>query len=88
MPRYYFQLVDQGRIYHDSEGVQCSDDEAARHEAAVALSEVAKEVLVANGLLHKFEIIVFNDDGGTVWRTSLDFEATAGGATGEVPTPT
>jgi hypothetical protein len=82
MPRYYFQLIDQGQVYHDSEGTDCPDDEAARHEAAVTLSEVAKEVLVADGLLHEFEMIVFNDEGGTVWRTSLDFEAVAGSAHG------
>lgn len=80
MPRYYFQLIDQGKIYHDSEGVDCPDDEAARHEAGVALTEVARDVLAADGLMHEFEIIVRNEDGGTVWRTSLDFEAVPGDA--------
>jgi hypothetical protein len=48
MPRYYFQLTDQGQVFHDSEGTECRDDEAARHEAAVALTEVAREVLTTH----------------------------------------
>ena len=80
MPRYHFQLIDQGRIYDDSDGLEFKDDEAARHEAAITLTEVAREVLAVDGLLHQFEIIVRNDEGGTVWRTTLDFEAQAGSA--------
>jgi hypothetical protein len=82
MPRYFFQLIDEGKVYHDSEGAECEDDEAARHEAAITLSQVARDVLAADGLFHEFEMIVFNDEGGTVWRTSLDFPADPGGAHG------
>jgi hypothetical protein len=82
MPRYFFKLIDEGRVFEDMEGVECPDDEAARHEAAVTLSEVARDVLAADGLLHEFEMVVTNDEGGTVWRTHLDFSAEAGGAHG------
>jgi hypothetical protein len=61
MPRYYFQLIDQGRSYFDSEGQDLPNHEAARHEAALALSEVARDVLVKDGLLHEFEILVLDD---------------------------
>jgi len=80
MPRYFFKLIDEGQVFDDTEGVECADDEAARHEAAVTLSEVARDVLATDGLFHGFEIVVLNDKGSTVWRTQLDFSAEPGSA--------
>ena len=80
MPRYFFRLVDQGEVYHDSEGAELPDDEVARHEAALTLTEVARDVLAEDGLMHEFEIVVLNAKGETVWRTTLDFEAQPGEA--------
>ena len=80
MPKYYFKLIDQGEVYHDSEGADLPDDEAARHEAALTLTEVARDVLVKDGLAHDFKIVVLNHAGETVWKTSLDFEASPGEA--------
>jgi hypothetical protein len=60
LPKYYFKLIDQGEVYHDSEGADLADDEAARHEAALTLTEVARDVLVKDGLMHEFEIIALN----------------------------
>lgn len=78
MPRYFFQLIDQGEVFRDTDGVELADDEAAMHEAARALTEVAHDVLVKDGLHHEFEIVVLDGRGETVWRTQLDFEATPG----------
>lgn len=81
MPRYFFQLIDQGELYYDTEGQELPDDEAARHEASLALTEVARDVLLKDGLFHEFEVIVKDHRGQTVWRTRLDFEAERGDAT-------
>jgi hypothetical protein len=78
MQRYFFKLIDQGEVYHDSEGQMCEDDEVARHQAGIALSEIAREVLAVDGLAHEFEIVVSNDQGDIVWTTKLDFEAVPG----------
>lgn len=78
MPRYFFQLIDQGKVYYDTEGQELLNDEAARHEASVALTEVARDVLLKDGLFHQFEIVVRNDRDETVWRTKLEFEAEPG----------
>ena len=78
MPRYFFKLIDQGEVFFDSEGQLCEDDEVARHQAGVALTEVAREVLAVDGLAHEFEIVVSNEQGDIVWTTRLGFEAVAG----------
>ncbi|WP_423066964.1 DUF6894 family protein [Devosia sp. CN2-171] len=80
MPKYFFKLIDQGEVFHDSEGQMLEDDEVARHEAGIALSEIAREVLAVDGLAHEFEIVVSNEKGEVVWTTKLDFEAVAGSA--------
>lgn len=78
MPRYFFKLIDDGEVFFDSEGQFCEDDEVARHQAGVALTEIARDVLAVDGVTHEFEIVVSNELGETVWTTRLDFEAVPG----------
>lgn len=78
MPRYFFRFIDEGQVSEDSEGVICSNDDAARREAAVTLSEVACDVLSTNGLLHAFEIEVLDNLGVMLWRIHLNYSAEAG----------
>lgn len=78
MPKYFFKLIDDGEVYHDSEGQMCEDDEVARHQAGVTLTDIARDVLAVDGLAHEFEIVVSNESGDIVWNTKLDFEAVAG----------
>lgn len=45
MPRYYFDVLDDGRLSVDTEGTDLADPEAARLEATQALAEMARDVL-------------------------------------------
>ena len=45
MPRFYFDVRDDEDLVRDDQGVEFSDIEAARSEAAVALAEMARDVL-------------------------------------------
>jgi hypothetical protein len=68
MPRYYFDLVDDGQLHVDTEGTDLDDTEAARIEATHALAEFARDALP--GVLSKHLTMRVRDD--REWHFTLD----------------
>jgi hypothetical protein len=72
VPRYFFDTRDGDTFVADDLGVVLPSLEAARDQAAVALAEMAKEVLPGS-IRRKISIEVRDD--APVLSTSLVFEA-------------
>jgi hypothetical protein len=47
MPRYHFNIREDGRITRDDEGREFADTAAARREAVAAGAEIAREAFAA-----------------------------------------
>jgi hypothetical protein len=60
MPRYFFDLVQDGRLSVDTEGTELVDTEAARLEAKQALAEFARDTLP--GVETKHTMMMVRDD--------------------------
>ena len=45
MTRYYFDIMEDGRLSVDTEGTELRDAEAARVEATLALAELARDAM-------------------------------------------
>jgi hypothetical protein len=74
MPRFYFDLRQNGLLTTDEEGEDLSDLDAAEREAALVAAHLTAELFKGHGL--EFCIDVKNDRGETLARTyvSLDVE--------------
>jgi hypothetical protein len=75
MPRYFFDSRDGETFIRDEDGVVCDDIDGARDQAAVALAELARDILPG---LERRELIidVRDEDDQPVLKTCLIFEAT------------
>lgn len=62
MPRFYFDITDNGRIEIDDEGAEFPDLEVARKDAANSLVEIAKDAL-PDGDARDFVIDIREGDG-------------------------
>jgi hypothetical protein len=71
MPRYYFDIHDDVDIVDDT-GQELRDLRAARDEAARALSEAAKDMLVSDGPRKELMIVV-RDTSSVVLKAKLAF---------------
>lgn len=47
--RYYFDILEGEFWARDDLGVDCPDDRRARHQAVLALTELASELLPSDG---------------------------------------
>jgi hypothetical protein len=47
--RYFFDIFDGDHWSRDELGVDCADDISARHQAVLALTELARELLPPDG---------------------------------------
>lgn len=45
MPRYYFDLVDEGELFPDEEGLELTDLRAVQAEAAKSLADMARDAV-------------------------------------------
>jgi hypothetical protein len=72
MPRYFFDSRDGDKFIPDELGLELPNVEAARDQAALALAEIAKDVLPGST---RREIVIVVRDGAPVLETSLIFEA-------------
>lgn len=76
MRRYYFDLLEQGGLFVDDEGLECPDLQAVRAEAARALAEMARDAARAGAdTIHPMSIEV-RDESGPVLRVRLILEVT------------
>ena len=74
MPLYYFDSRDNGAFIRDDVGLVFSGIDTARDQAAIALAELARDVLP--GSIRRELAIEVRDDGKKpLLRTSLVFEA-------------
>lgn len=71
MTRYFFDSRDGEKFIPDELGIELPDVEAARDQAALALAEIAKDVLPGSS---RREIVIEVRDGAPVLKTSLVFE--------------
>jgi hypothetical protein len=72
MPRFYFDVRDGETFTPDDLGIELPNVEAARDQAALALAEIAREVLPGSV---RRELAIEVRDSAPVLRTSLVFEA-------------
>jgi hypothetical protein len=69
MPRYFFDVVEDGTTFSDDEGVEFADLAAARTEVLRTLGELAREKLRSD---HQSLTIRVRDFGQEpVWTASL-----------------
>jgi hypothetical protein len=77
MIRYYFDLRDGDDLAPDEEGVELPDIEHVQEEAALALAQMARDVLprtVTDDGGHRIAIEV-RDEAGPVLKVFFTFEA-------------
>jgi hypothetical protein len=72
MLRYFFDIHD-GEFRPDSEGTDCADFEAARREAMIALPEISRWAIPADGDKQAFTVLVRDEDGALVYTATLTF---------------
>jgi len=73
MPRFYFDVRDGEQFFPDSVGLELSGIEEAREHAALALADMAKDVL-PNGTKHEMAIEVRDESKEALLQTTLNFE--------------
>lgn len=56
--RYYFDIFDGEHWARDDYGVDCANDGRARHQAVLAITELARELLPADGPSRELSIRV------------------------------
>lgn len=72
MPRYFFDIHD-GEFRPDAEGTDCADFEAARREAMIALPEISRWAIPADGDNQAFTVLVRDERGALVYTATLTF---------------
>ena len=73
MPLFYFDVRDNDRLLPDEDGLELPGVEEARHEAARALAEIAKDV-VPGSTSRELAIEVRDETKQPLLRTMLRFE--------------
>ncbi|MER8808112.1 DUF6894 family protein [Mesorhizobium australicum] len=73
MALYYFDVDDNGTVFHDHQGTECQDVATVRYEAIRAIAEMTRDAL-PDGDHHKLTMIVRDSGGDLVFRASILFE--------------
>jgi hypothetical protein len=73
MARYFFDIIEDNRLYADDDGEECKDIEGAKSESARTLIEFARGKLSA---FHAYKVFVQvrDEEGKPVLRAALLFE--------------
>lgn len=71
--RYYFDVDDGVDLSRDEAGIDLPDDAAAKLQATIALTEIARDSLPSDGNERYLTIYVRTDEG-PVFDVSLDYE--------------
>jgi len=77
--RYYFDIFDGDHWTRDDIGVECASDRRARHQAVLALTELATELLPSDGPSKDLVIRVRLEEG-VAFIVKLLFETSSGPA--------
>lgn len=75
MPRFYFDIEDEGHLTKDEEGLLMSDHEEARSQAIGVLPDIARDVL-PDGNSRSFVATVRDEAGQHIFRATLTLHAT------------
>ena len=81
--RYYFDIFDGDHWTRDDFGVELETDWRARHQAVLALCEMAREQLPGNGAAMDLTVRVRTGEG-VVFTVRLDFSTEPGPALHDV----
>jgi hypothetical protein len=73
MPRYYFDMRDEGEIAADEEGLELATIECVQEEAARSLADMARHTVHRDGKRRLMAIEV-RDDRGPVLQARFTFE--------------
>lgn len=73
MPRYFFDTRDNETLVEDDVGLELPDLEAVKAQAAVSLTELARDVLP--GSIRRTLTVEVRDERQPVLRATLIFEA-------------
>ena len=73
MPIYYFDSDDGTNRFYDDVGTELADDQAARDEATVAISEMAKDHIPGDGPQKKIQMRVRSALGEPLLHLSVSF---------------
>jgi hypothetical protein len=77
--RYYFDIFDGAGWARDDVGVECASDRRARHQAVLALTELARELLPSDGPSKELVIRVRHGNDAA-FSVRLAFDTSAGPA--------
>lgn len=76
MPRFFFDVREDGKVHRDEVGVECASPERATVEAKRLLPAIALDEVPRDGD-HKSYSVVVNDAGGQpVYTAGLSFIGT------------
>ena len=75
MPRYYFDIRENGVLAVDEEGLDLPNLRAAEMEAATSLAHMARDAL-PGAERHEMAIEVRTAGGGPLFKATFIFEAT------------
>ena len=73
MALYYFDLIDEGGLSIDEEGVELPSLRAVQAEAARALADMARDA-VTTGANKRYMAIDVRDENGPVMQVRFNFE--------------
>lgn len=71
--RYYFDIRDGAHVSRDEVGVELRNIDAAHTEAAVAITEMARDYLPSDGP-HRILGIHVRDAAGAQFKVTIDYE--------------
>lgn len=81
--RYFFDIFDGDHWTRDDIGMEVRNDRQARHQAVLALTEMARELLPTDGDRMDLSIRV-RTEAGERFTVSLDFETQRPSSAGQV----
>jgi hypothetical protein len=81
MPRFFFDLTDNGVSFADSEGSDLATREAAEDEAAIAIMSIAKDAM-PDGNFRQLSLRAREDGGAQIFEVLVTFELRRDGRSG------
>ncbi len=75
MPRYFYDVDDNGQLLRDDEGTDLESDGAAHYEGLRAMAEMAKDSLPGSGPQSTLTMSVRDESGRIVSKNTLTFRS-------------
>ncbi|WP_082502839.1 hypothetical protein [Methylobacterium sp. Leaf100] len=76
MPRYHFDIHENGVVERDEVGVECTTLEAAVVQAKRVLPAIAADEVPRDGEHKIYTVVVTDEDGNAVYTAGLSFSGT------------